>query len=73
MRTNIAEKRIEAQNILARRNMSDDLKLHEVFQIYKEDLQREYSQIYYALLAWRDTHLSEIHKEQYEARYKQKE
>lgn len=57
------EDRVKAQEILAS-NMSDDLKLFEVFQIYKEDLQKEYSQLYYALLGWKDTHLKELHDEQ---------
>lgn len=57
------ENRIKAQNILAS-NKSDDLKLFEVFQLYKDDLHNEYSQLYYALLGWKDSHLTELHKEQ---------
>ncbi len=57
------ENRIKAQNILSS-DKSDDLKLFEVFQIYKEDLQKEYTELYYALLGWKDNHLRELKKEQ---------
>lgn len=57
------ENRIAAQNILTS-NKSDDLKLFEVFQIYKDDIQKEYSELYYALLGWKDSHLKELFKEQ---------
>ena len=55
--------REKSQNILAS-GKSDDLKLFEVFKIYKEDLQKEYSQLYYALLGWKDAHLKELLKEE---------
>lgn len=61
-----SEKRIESGNILSQRNKSDDLKLFEVFQIYKDDIKSEYSQLYYALLGWKDSHLKELLKEQAE-------
>ena len=48
--------RIEAEKVLMQKNKSDDLKLFEVFQIYKKDLHNECSQLYYALLAWKDRH-----------------
>lgn len=54
------EMRIAAQKILASAKKSDDQKLHEVFDLYKEDLQREYPQLYYALLGWKDAHLQEL-------------
>ena len=57
------ENRIAAQNIL-KSNKSDDLKLFEVFQIYKEDIRKEYTELYYALLGWKDSHLKELFKEQ---------
>jgi hypothetical protein len=57
------DKRIEAQKILAS-SKSDDLKLFEVFKIYNEDLKEEYSQLYYALLGWKDIHLKELLKEE---------
>ena len=56
-------KRINAQNILAS-GRSDDLKLFEIFKIYNEDLQKNYSQLYYALLGWKDSHLKELLKEE---------
>lgn len=56
------ENRISAQNILTS-NKSDDLKLFEVFQIYKEDIRKEYMELYYALLGWKDSHLKELLKE----------
>lgn len=55
--------REKAQNILAS-GKSDDLKLFEIFKIYNEDLQKEYSQLYYALLGWKDAHLKELLKEE---------
>ena len=56
-------KRITAQNILAS-GMSDDLKLFEVFKIYNEDLQKENTELYYALLGWKDNHLKDLLKEE---------
>lgn len=55
--------REKAQNILAS-GKSDDLKLFEIFKIYDENLQKEYSQLYYALLGWKDVHLKELLKEE---------
>lgn len=60
---NRVEKRIKAQKILTS-GKSDDLKLFEVFKIYSEDLKEEYSQLYYALLGWKDVHLKELLKEE---------
>ena len=57
------EKRLEAQKILSS-SKSDDLKLFEIFEIYKYDLQNEYINLYYALLGWKDAHLQELFKEQ---------
>lgn len=56
-------KRTNAQSILAS-GRSDDLKLFEIFKIYNEDLQKNYSQLYYALLGWKDSHLKELLKEE---------
>lgn len=61
--TSKLEKRIYTQKILET-DMSDDLKLFEVFKVYKEDLKEEYSQLYYALLGWKDAHLKELLKEE---------
>lgn len=60
---NRVDKRTEAQKILAS-GKPDDLKLFEVFKIYNEDLKEEYSQLYYALLGWKDVHLKELLKEE---------
>ena len=60
---NRVEKRTEAQKILVS-GKSDDLKLFEVFKIYNEDLQKEFSQLYYALLGWKDSHLKDLLKEE---------
>ena len=60
---NRVEKRIKAQKILTS-GKSDDLKLFEVFKIYSEDLKEEYSQLYYALLGWKDAHLRDLLKEE---------
>jgi hypothetical protein len=48
-------KRITAQNIMARYDLSDNDKLFMIFQLYKDDLKEDYSQLYYALLGWSDS------------------
>ena len=58
-------KREKSGRILSDKYKSDDLKLLEVFEIYKDDLQNEYVNLYYALLGWKDSHLRELPKEQY--------
>lgn len=58
---NSVDKRIAAQDILAS-NKSDDLKLFEIFELYKEDLRKDYTDLYYALLGWKDEHLSKLRK-----------
>ncbi len=55
------EESCRAQDILMS-DMSDDLKLYEIFQIYKEDIRG--TQLYYALLGWVDTHICDLQKEQ---------
>lgn len=57
-------KRIKAENILAQQDISDDLKLYQIFELYKEDLYKNYTNVYYALLGWKDAHLQELFKEQ---------
>ena len=61
-----SEKRKNAEYILQDSKKCDDLKLYDVFEIYKDDLKANYSQLYYALLAWKDTHSREL----FEANYK---
>ena len=60
----LAKDRIASEIILRSKEKSDDLKLYEVFQIYKDELKNEYSQLYYALLGWKDNHLRELQIEQ---------
>lgn len=55
------EERCRAQKILES-DMSDDLKLYEIFQIYKDSIKG--TELYYALLGWKDMHLHELRKEQ---------
>lgn len=42
---------------------STDVKLYEIFQLYKEDLKKSYPQLYYSMLEWKDRHLHELLKE----------
>ena len=58
----VTNKRNEADNILLS-DKSADAKLYKVFQLYKDDLKRNYPQLYYALLEWKDSHLKELLKE----------
>ena len=57
--TNNAEKAKKADIILIS-SESDDKKLFDIFQIYKEDLKQNYTELYYALLGWKDSHLNEF-------------
>lgn len=52
-------RRETGQKILAS-TKSDDRKLLEVFQLYKDDLREQYPNIYYALLGWQDAHIHEL-------------
>ena len=57
---NTVDKERIANTILLSRHKSDDQKLFEIFQIYKEDIRKEYNELYYALLGWKDSHLREF-------------
>lgn len=46
----------EAGHILASSSLTDDEKLLGIFELYKEDIRKQNVNLYYALLAWRDTH-----------------
>lgn len=59
----LIDKNHKASRILCNDKMSDDLKLFQIFEIYKADIEKEHKQLYYALLAWKDTHLKEIREE----------
>lgn len=39
---------------------TDDQKLYEIFQLYKDDIREHNSQLYYALLGWADAHKREL-------------
>ena len=54
------EKRAEANKVLTDQQLSDDKKLHQVYQIYKEDIEKQFPQVNYALLGWKDKHLKEL-------------
>lgn len=55
----IVNRRQKASDILVT-NKSADVKLFEIFWLYKEDLKKNYTQFYYAMLEWKDAHLSEL-------------
>lgn len=59
---NLGERWHKAADILET-NKSDDVKLFEVFQLYKDDLKEHFTQFYYAMLGWKDAHLNELLKE----------
>ena len=56
----MTDRRQKAENILADKNKSDDVKLFEIFQLYKDNLREHYAQFYYAMLGWKDAHLKEL-------------
>lgn len=58
----IINRRDKAGNILMT-SKSADAKLFEIFQLYKDDLKKNYTQLYYAMLEWKDAHLKELLKE----------
>lgn len=53
-----------AKNVAASAVMAsvktDDQKLYEIFQLYKDDIMAHNSQLYYALLGWVDAHRREL-------------
>lgn len=60
--TTALENRIKSREILAS-DKSNDLKLFEIFQIYKSDIQNEYTELYYTLLRWENEHLKKLQEE----------
>ena len=54
------EKRVEADEILSRKDFSVDQKLFVISQLYKKELNNQFPQLYDALLGWKDTHLKEL-------------
>ena len=61
-REKIISRRGKAGDILVT-SKSADAKLFEIFQLYKDDLKKNYTQFYYAMLEWKDAHLKELLKE----------
>ena len=57
---NSVEKRIEADKILLRKDLSDNQRLFIISQLYKDELSNQFPQLNYALLAWKDSHLKEF-------------
>ena len=55
--------RREKSDAILLTDKSADVKLYEIFQLYKEDLKKSYPQLYYYMLEWKDTHLHELLKE----------
>ena len=55
----------DAIKIMSSADKSDDEKLLEVFQLYKDSLKENYPQLYYALLGWKDFHYHELNKSVY--------
>ena len=58
-REKIISRRGKAGDILVT-SKSADAKLFEIFQLYKDDLKKNYTQFYYAMLEWKDAHLKEL-------------
>ena len=54
------KKRIEADKVLSRNDLSMDQKLFVISQLYKEELNNQFPQLHYALLGWKDSHLKEL-------------
>lgn len=53
-------KRIEADKVLTRKDLSNEQKLFVISQLYKEELINLFPQLNYALLGWKDSHLKEL-------------
>lgn len=57
----VIERKIEADRILMS-EISDDEKLYKIFELYKNDLSEQYPRLYYALLGWKNHHISKIRR-----------
>ena len=57
----IEDKPIESTRILYS-GFNEDLKVFETFHLYKNDLKRDYPDIYHALLEWSDVRAVELSK-----------
>jgi hypothetical protein len=49
-----------AAAVLASESKSDDQKLYEIFELFKDDIKATNSSLYYALLGWKYAHLKEL-------------
>ena len=49
-----------AMAILSNASKSTDLKLYQLFELYKDDLRKENNPLYYALLDWADKHAHDL-------------
>ncbi len=57
---NRTEKRIKADEILERKDLTRDQKLFVISQLYKTELNNQFPQLYYAFLRWKDLHLKDL-------------
>lgn len=55
----LVNQRIKADNILIDDSKNADVKLFEIFNLYKEDLQK-LPKVFYAMLNWKNCHLAEL-------------
>lgn len=55
----VTEKQQIANKILSSVD-TDDQKLYEIFELYKDDLRKFNVNVYYALLGWKDAHHKEL-------------
>lgn len=53
-------KRIEADKVLSRNDLSSDQKLFVISQLYKKELNNQFPQLHYTLFGWKDSHLKEL-------------
>lgn len=53
-------KGIESDKILQREDLTSDQKMFVISQLYKDELNNMFPQLYYAFLYWKDAHLKEL-------------
>lgn len=53
-------KREKADEILVRKDFTEEQKLFLISQLYKDELNSMFPQLHYALLGWKDAHLKEL-------------
>lgn len=58
----MSEATMQKKNEIMASGMSDDLKLFKMIELCSDEIRRTDSQMYYALLGWRDTHLCDLQK-----------